>query len=231
MQNAGKTIEEANLKQALNKAEGLGTDATRAGILKAIEASGYVTLKGKSYEATPKAEVLLRVVSPQITSAHITASWESRLAEIATMAPEQAAQASSAFIEDLKNELGGICASAESHVIAELVQHEEVIGRCPVCGSDVIAYSKSFVCEKHHWNKETEQASGCPFQVFRVIAGKTLTVIQATELLRTGRLGKLSGFKKKDGGAFSAALALDKATGKVDFVFNQANKPKRRGWH
>ena len=44
-----------------------------------------------------------------------------------------------------------------------------------------------------------------------------ITPAQAAALITKGKTGKISGFKKRDGGTFSAALSLE--DGKVQFLF------------
>ena len=59
----------------------------------------------------------------------------------------------------------------------------------------------------------------------RMIAGREITAVAVTQLLKSGKTNSISGFNKKNGeGTFSAKLALDEEK-KVIFLFDK----KRRG--
>lgn len=64
---------------------GLGTPATRAGIIENLKSVGYVSGRGKSLVITPKGEALievLRKLNSRLISPELTAEWEKALDEI-----------------------------------------------------------------------------------------------------------------------------------------------------
>jgi DNA topoisomerase III len=82
METAGKTLDEKELSDAM-KDSGLGTPATRAGIIETLLARGYVTREGKALRATERGIGLIAVVDAEVKSAAMTGAWEERLQAIA----------------------------------------------------------------------------------------------------------------------------------------------------
>ena len=62
--------------------KGLGTPATRAGIIEKLVKSGFAERKGKSLIPTKDGFNLVCVLPEQITSPKMTAEWENTLMEI-----------------------------------------------------------------------------------------------------------------------------------------------------
>ena len=82
MENAGRLVDDEELKEAL-KAAGLGTPATRAQIIEKLISSGYVTRSKKNLVPTEKGINLVDLVPPELKEAKTTAKWEKALARIA----------------------------------------------------------------------------------------------------------------------------------------------------
>ena len=81
METAGKTLDEKALSDAM-KGSGLGTPATRAGIIETLVSREYVVRKGKALEATDRGVTLIQTVDPEVKSPAMTGKWESRLQAI-----------------------------------------------------------------------------------------------------------------------------------------------------
>ena len=62
--------------------KGLGTPATRAGVIESLVKNGYAVRDGKKIHATDKGKRLISVVPKEVKSARLTAEWESKLQEI-----------------------------------------------------------------------------------------------------------------------------------------------------
>ena len=82
MENAGRLVEDEDLKEAL-KLSGLGTPATRAQIIEKLISSGYVTRSKKNLFPTEKGIRLISLVPPELKEAKTTAKWEKALSRIA----------------------------------------------------------------------------------------------------------------------------------------------------
>ena len=87
MENAGKLIEEEELREQI-KGAGIGTSATRAEIIKKLEKISYIAINNKTQIITPtkKGEVIFDVVAssmPDMLNPKLTASWEKGLDMVA----------------------------------------------------------------------------------------------------------------------------------------------------
>lgn len=86
MEKAGKFIENEELREQI-KTCGIGTSATRAGIIKKLKDIGYININSKTQIITPtlKGEeivILVRRSSKELLDPTLTASWEKGLAMI-----------------------------------------------------------------------------------------------------------------------------------------------------
>ena len=87
MENAGKLIEEEELREQI-KGAGIGTSATRAEIMKKLERIGYLAINNKTQIITPtiKGEKIYDIVyqsMPDMLNPKLTASWEKGLDMVA----------------------------------------------------------------------------------------------------------------------------------------------------
>ena len=87
MENAGKLIEEEELREQI-KGAGIGTSATRGEIIKKLEKIKYIDINSKTQIVTPtkKGEVIYDVVNyamPDMLNPKLTASWEKGLDMVA----------------------------------------------------------------------------------------------------------------------------------------------------
>ncbi len=102
MENAGKLIEEEELREQI-KGAGIGTSATRAEIMKKLEKIKYIEINSKTQIITPtkKGEKIYDIVyasMPDMLNPKLTASWEKGLDMVAKkeIQPEE-------FMTKLKN--------------------------------------------------------------------------------------------------------------------------------
>lgn len=87
MENAGKLIEEEELREQI-KGAGIGTSATRAEIMKKLEKIKYIEINSKTQIITPtqKGEIIYDIVNqsmPDMLNPKLTASWEKGLDMVA----------------------------------------------------------------------------------------------------------------------------------------------------
>ena len=102
MENAGKLIEEEELREQI-KGAGIGTSATRAEIMKKLEKIKYIEINSKTQIIIPtqKGEIIYDIVynsMPDMLNPKLTASWEKGLDMVAKkeIGPEE-------FMTKLKN--------------------------------------------------------------------------------------------------------------------------------
>jgi DNA topoisomerase-3 len=79
MKNVAKLVDDPKLKQKLKDTTGIGTEATRAGIIQGLLDRGYLTKQGKALAATPAAFSLIDAVPRAIADPGTTAIWEQAL--------------------------------------------------------------------------------------------------------------------------------------------------------
>ena len=96
METAGKQIEDEKLREEM-KSIGLGTPATRAGIIEKLISVGYVKRNKKNLVPTHNGIQLIEIVHEKLKKPHLTGEWESTLGRIA-----KKEASSKDFIVDIK---------------------------------------------------------------------------------------------------------------------------------
>ena len=81
METAGRFLDDRDLANII-KQSGLGTPATRAGIIETLFSRGYIERKGKTLTTTLYGQQLIETVHPSVKSAELTARWEKELQKI-----------------------------------------------------------------------------------------------------------------------------------------------------
>lgn len=82
MKGVARFVANPRLKQILKDTTGIGTEATRAGIIKGLLARGYLVTKGRSVRASDAAFTLIDTIPAAIADPGLTAVWEQALASI-----------------------------------------------------------------------------------------------------------------------------------------------------
>lgn len=208
MEGAGKLIDDDELREAM-KETGLGTPATRAAIIERLKQVGYIEADGKTLRPTEKGEELIaRINLPVLLSPELTGQWEKRLRDI-----EQSKESPMAFMTGVTALTMALIEAARKSDAGSFRQLEYgALGKCPLCGGDVIENRKAYGCS--NWRPEN---GGCKFAIWKKIAKKRITRNQARELLSKGQTNVLRGFVSKNGKKFSARLKLE--SGEVVFEF------------
>ena len=210
MENAGRELEDAELKASLKDA-GIGTPATRAAIIETLFARQYIVREKKNLVPTDKGLAVYRIVrDKKIADVEMTGMWETALAKI---------EAGSMDADTFRK---GIEVYA-TQITAELlsVQLSVATGEtcpCPKCGSGrILFYPKVAKCSN----------VDCTLTIFRNKCDKQLSDKQIVELVTKRKTGLIKGFKGKNGKAFDASLVLDEQFN-VGFSFPEKKaKPKK----
>lgn len=79
MKGVAKLVADPKLKQKLKETTGIGTEATRAGIITGLLGRGYLVKKGRTIRASEAAFTLIDAVPPAIADPGTTAIWEQAL--------------------------------------------------------------------------------------------------------------------------------------------------------
>lgn len=199
METAGRNVADIELKEAMSDS-GLGTPATRAGIIENIIKTGYAVRDGKKLLPTEVAFIFTDFVAEQLKKPELTAEWEKSLAEIhkGSVSPDTFMQRISLFVTALVEEAGKACTSQVDNAVFR--QERKSIGICPRCAQRVVEYPRSFSCES---GKE-----GCGFTIWKTIAGRTISPTQAERLLNSRKTDLIKGFVGRSGKKFDAFLIL-----------------------
>ncbi|WP_035241401.1 DNA topoisomerase III [Desulfobacter vibrioformis] len=83
MANIHRFIEDTEAKKTLKENEGIGTEATRAGIIETLKARHLLELQKKNIISTDLGRQLVKMAPEVLTDPVTTAKWESRLSAIA----------------------------------------------------------------------------------------------------------------------------------------------------
>ncbi|WP_096154344.1 DNA topoisomerase III [Bacillus sp. FJAT-45066] len=225
MKTAGKHLEDGELSKVLNSTEGLGTEATRAGIIGVLKDRKYIDVKKNQVFATNKGKLLIQSLGESIlASPEMTAKWEQRLSEIGDgkASPqqfmEQAKKLTEKLIDDAKVESENW--NFESYDLTEFSRDSKYkkkfktvgtkIGNCKKCDGDVVDKGSFYGCSNYSKTK-------CNFTMSKKILGKTISQANAKKILNEGATDVIKGFKKGEK-VFNAKLQWK--DDKVQFLFD-----------
>ena len=108
-------VQDKNIKKILKDTDGLGTEATRAGIIDLLFKRGYLQRQGKQIHATEIGKGLIAALPSIATSPDMTAQWEATLNAIY----EQKSTYQN-FMQPLTNTLNEMVQAASKHLPTQL---------------------------------------------------------------------------------------------------------------
>ena len=82
MTGISRYVTSAELRRVLKETDGLGTEATRAGIIELLFRRGFMQRKGKQIHATDAGRGLIRSLPAEASEPDMTAQWEATLNSI-----------------------------------------------------------------------------------------------------------------------------------------------------
>lgn len=208
MENAGKE----DMPDTAER-KGLGTPATRAGILEKLASTGFLERKKskKTVQLMPSrdARSLITVLPEQLQSPLLTAEWEYRLGEIerGELSPEEFLSGIYAMLREL----------AATYQVVKGTEYlfsppREAVGRCPRCGGDVTESQKGFFC----------QSETCRFAIWKDSKWWSAKKKQPTKaivaaLLKDGRARLTGCYSEKTGKTYDADVLLEDTGEYVNF--------------
>ena len=177
--------------------QGIGTPATRAGVIEKLVQKGFVERrsdkKNKFLQATDKGTALVTVIPEQIQSASMTADWEKKLLEI-----ERGEYDADDFMKEICEMITALVGTYEAVKGADvfLSPKGKVIGNCPACGCEVSEQRKGWFCS----NKNCQFALWKDNNYFKRIHVK-MTSSLAEQLVKHG-YARLSGCQSERTGKY-----------------------------
>jgi DNA topoisomerase-3 len=185
---------------------GLGTPATRSGIIKNLFDRGYVREDKKKLYVTDKGLFLLKQLQKderlrRIADVGETTAWERQL-------QENPGEFKKSIVEYLRS-----CIKQEEreHYV------NEALGSCPLCGKPIAEGKKNYYCTGY------KQVPPCVFSVWKEVTGAKVSAADLKLLVS----GKPTGIKKcasKSGKRFTAVFILNQ-DGKLGLRFPE-DKPR-----
>ena len=107
MSNIARFVQDPELKKILKETDGLGTEATRAGIIELLFKRQFLQRIGKTIQATEVGRKLIESLPDKLTLPDMTALWEMQLNAIS-----QKQQSYLGFVSPLQEQLGDIIKKA-----------------------------------------------------------------------------------------------------------------------
>ncbi len=86
MTGIARFVQDTELRKVLRETDGLGTEATRAGIIELLFRRGFLERQGKQIHATAAGKALIAALPDELSRPDMTAHWESQLDAISRKA-------------------------------------------------------------------------------------------------------------------------------------------------
>ena len=218
MKTCGKSVEDQEDMEILKEIEGLGTEATRSGIIETIKKHGYIEVKKNIVTVTEKGKILCQSIKGNLLSSPaMTAKWEAYLKQIGNGKGSEEAFLKNIvkFINKLIDEVPNKLNEDNVQKSIDTVQKSEQIALCPTCKKGSISFKKSFYgC--------SEYANGCKQTFPSQMLNKKITEKHVNELCTKGKTSVIKEIKSKAGKTFDASLVL--TDGSITFEFAKSKK-------
>ncbi|MCC4816801.1 DNA topoisomerase III [Vibrio lentus] len=118
MTGIARFVANKDLKAILKETDGLGTEATRAGILDTLFKRQLLTRQGKSIHSSPAGRGLINALPEDSTFPDMTAHWEHQLQGMA-----ERNQAYQPFMQALKSKIDGLMGKVKTGEVPESLRH------------------------------------------------------------------------------------------------------------
>ena len=184
--------------------KGIGTPATRAGVIEKLVRIGFVERQGdkrtKYLIPTHKGTSLITVIPEEIQSPSMTADWEEKL--LAIEAKEYEADQ---FMREIIEMIFILIRDYKVIEGAEVLMRPAatVVGKCPCCGVDVVEKAKGYFCNNR----------SCRFVLWKDHAffgalSKKITGTVAKKLLEQGKVSLTGCHSVKTGKTYDATVLM-----------------------
>ncbi|WP_336824931.1 DNA topoisomerase 3 [Sporosarcina sp. USHLN248] len=221
MKTCGKLVEDKEETDILKEIEGLGTEATRSGIIETIKKHGYITVSKNIVSITEKGRVLCQAIEGNLlASPSMTAKWETYLRKIGN-----GEGSGLHFLDNISKFIAKLLDVVPKQLEAKPIDATKVpprqsksrgsyqakeVAPCPACKTGMILARKGFYGCSNYKN-------GCKQTFPGVFLKKKLTPAQVKLLCTKGKTNVIKGFTANNGNQFNAILSLE--NGKLNLVF------------
>lgn len=208
MQNAGNYVSSVESRKILKESAGLGTSATRAEMLKKLEATGMVSVKKTVYFPTPFGLSLIDTIGDRmICSPEMTANWEKKLKglEDGSYQGDFAVEMKQYVTVETKDMLDNIINDLSAYDATE-------VGVCPKCGAAVIAGKNYYRCVQYK-----KEPNPCDFICGKEYLGAKISETEMKALL-AGKQTAEKDMVTGKGVKFKSALKIEDGRVKPSFA-------------
>ncbi len=227
MENAGKTVEDDDLRAALHE-KGLGTPATRSSIIEGLINEKYMLREGRELIPTAKAFQLMTLLRglgvEELSKAELTGEWEYKLNQM-----EHGKLSREDFMAEIAAMTERMVKKAKEYDRDTIPgDYATLAAPCPNCGGVVKENYRRYTC-----TGKAGAEAGCGFSFGKTPAGRTFEVAEVEQFLRDRKIGPLDGFRSKAGWPFVAEMVIkydDEAKNyKLEFDFGDDKKDGETG--
>ena len=183
--------------------KGIGTPATRAGIIEKLVKGDFIERRGEKIKQllpTDKGRNLIAVLPETLRSPLLTAQWENQLCQV-----EHGNLASDDFLSSIETMIRDQVdhAQADPQALTLFPTGRRKVAKCPCCGYPVSEAEKGYFCE----NRE------CSFGLFKdnkffAARGKRLDAATAVALLNDGKAA-VKGMIAKSGKKYDGTVVME----------------------
>lgn len=208
MENINNLIDDNALKECI-KGKGIGTPATRAGIIEELINNKYLSRSGKQLIATDFGLEFIRSLPESVKSVERTAEWEQILENISSgkCNENQLLDDINRFVAlTVESEKGSDRKPMENTNVTEKVS----LGKCPRCGRNIYEGKDNYYCETGK--------DGCNFTIWKQQNSfiGNITAKNVENLLK-GKSVSLK-TKTKDGEIYTAEFTMEDTGTYVNFT-------------
>lgn len=216
MKTCGKSVDNEEDMEILKEVEGLGTEATRSGIIETIKKHKYIEVTKNIVHVTKKGELLCKSIEGSLLSSPtMTAKWEGYLKKIG-----EGQGTGEVFLKNIEKFISKLMVDVPNQVESQAVKNHisanassstakkgssgdttTPLGKCPKCGNSVIEGKSYFLCQSY---KEK-----CDFIINKKSYKATITKTDMKALL-AGKMTKEKKLTYQSGKTGNASLGLDK---------------------
>ena len=182
---------------------GLGTPATRAGILEKLVQADMLVRKGAGKQRelfpTEKGKMVISAVPALLKHPILTTEWEVKLKEI-----EHGNEKPEDFLQEIEQLIGRVMRMDHPEGCEMYLANKNKVGVCPSCGAPVIEHTDGFFCENRL----------CRFAIWKdnrffTSKKKKITRDLVTVLLKEKMVEATDLYSPKTGRTYSAFIALE----------------------
>lgn len=222
MEHADRFVEGDELKAAIKDSSshsgGIGTPATRAGIISSLVERGYLERKKSTLTSTPEGRALVDEVAPELKSVELTARMERDLNSIYRENADPAP-----FVAGVVQMVCRIVEGQRSRPVRTALPKGATVGKCPACGGSMIDTGNErapYMCENSRRERvqtpdgevSWRDCGSCNYKLRREYMGAPISPAAAKKLL-SGKSVMLKGMVRRDGTKIDRLVELDAAQG------------------